>query len=131
MILYLSFLKGFLGKGCTIKGTQMKTFEVSNVRVLVAQHVTSLYKKCTEKPNVNPSLLAEVMTTMTFSMVLHYFYLETCVRAGNLYTAPSRIYQLPFLSGVRHESMWSEHGERSHPNFSHAAGVLVGKWTKT
>lgn len=26
--------------------------------------------------------------------------------------------------------MWSEHGERSHPNFAHAAGVLVGKRTR-
>jgi hypothetical protein len=37
---------------------------------------------------------------------------------------------MPFLSGVLPESTWNEHGERSHPNFSPTAGVLVGKWTR-
>lgn len=68
------------------------------------------------------------MATMAFTMVLLHFYREIWIRASNLYTASSRSYQLPFLSGVRHGSIWSEHGERSHPNFSHAAGVLVGKY---
>ena len=26
--------------------------------------------------------------------------------------------------------MWSEHGERSRSNSSHAAGALLGKWTR-
>jgi hypothetical protein len=39
-------------------------------------------------------------------------------------------FELHFLSGVWHGSMWSEHVEKSRPNFSHLTGVLVGKWMR-